>query len=447
MSNISNVNRVLVSDGFNSAVPIASLSTIQKGDLVLLNEAGTVLTAATAAALPRFAKVTIGVGIAPGIANLSAPIQGNTVSKYEGQKYVAPVEGVQYLGYNGTATTTIPGTDTTYRLRILVEDKLRVQGQRSTLVDIVAPSLGASGTAYLYSKQIAGMFAQKEYGQSFQKFLKLKLDRTANGTKTALAAAATVTNGSKTVTVTAHGLGSAGATVFVSLAPSVVASAFSDSVYGATVVDANTLLLDVPYNGTSGSIAAGTAVNQGASLSTPSEWGFKVSSTAISSKVNNAGNSPLDPYEWTIFDATYTSGSNNYAGVSGNVAGAKTVVATALPGQGYWKQVADREEAAKGYYGDTDKRNYYAIRIPSLVDVNTTYSSIVIAHAAGTVSSLQDLTQQELTTEIYVPTGGISGTGGQLVSATSTSFLAILNAYFNTVIGFAAISTGDLTPA
>ncbi len=446
MSNISNVNRVLVSDGFNSAVPIASLSSIQKGDLVLLDEAGNILTATTAAALPRFAKVTIGVGIAPGIANLSAPIQGNTTSKYEGQKYVAPTEGVQYLGYNGTASTTIPATDTTYRLRILVKDKLRVQGQRSTLVDIAVPSLGASGTAYLYSKQVAGLFAQKEYGQSFQKFLKLKLDRTANGTKTALAAAATVTNGSKTVTVASHGLGSAGATVYLSLAPSVVAAAFSDSVYGATVVDANTLLLDVPYNGASGSIAAGTAVNQGASLSTPTEWGFKVSSTAINSKVNNAGNSPLDPYEWTIFDATYTSGSNNYAGVSGNVAGAKTNVTTASPGQGYWKQVADREEAAKGYYGDTDKRNYYAIRIPSLVDVNTTYSSIVISHAAGTVSSLQDLTQQELTTEIYIPSGAIANTtGAQLYDTATTSFLSILNAYFGTVIGFPAITTASLT--
>ncbi len=77
----------------------------------------------------------------------------------------------------------------------------------------------------------------------------------SDGTRTALAANATVVNGSKSVTVTAHAL-TAGTLV-----------SLIDVVYKiVTVVDANTFILDRPYAGASGTVTAGTAVGQGSSV-------------------------------------------------------------------------------------------------------------------------------------------------------------------------------------
>lgn len=421
MSSYNNVNRVLIGDGTNSGT-ITSIAGIQKGDLFLLNEAGVpVTTNAAAAALPRHERVTIAAGIGNGIAILSSPIQGHTVSKYEGQSYVAPSERVVILGYNGTASTSISVTaGTEYRLRILIKDSHRFNGQRSTLGDVnyLAPTGGTLAEA---AAAIAKLYDETDYGHNYLSD-KVKLERVSNGTRTVFPNTADVVNGSKTVSLTAHAL-----TVGTPIRLDVAAHSASSPVYVIEeVIDANTFKIDVAYKGATGTIAL---ANSG-SMTAVTEWGFKLTGIAQDSYISNAANEPLDEYEWINFDAVFSE-ANDPAAASA----ATFTESTALnPGQGYWKQVADREEAAKGYLGDTSKRRFHDKRIVSNVVVDQAYDSVVITHADIHRGDFQDTYNAPLKTEIYIPEGSTQATNS------GNNFLHVLNGFFSSVVGFTAIT-------
>lgn len=421
MSNYNNVNRVLIGDGANVGA-ITHISGIQKGDLFLVNELNEIIPdVATASALAKFEKVYIASGIDSGIAVLSSPIQGNTASKYEGKNFIAPSEQVTIEGFNGTAGTGISiVADTEYRLRVLIKDSHRVQGQRSTTSDVNIPA-GVSDDAASIAFKCACIYSQTDYGHGYMAD-KVKLERVSDGTFAALSNNAAVINGSKTVVSTAHGLGTAGATGVIRIG----GTGAQVPVYGFTVVDANTLELDTAYVGETATVLA---ANVGG-LTTVTEWGFKLTGIPQSSKINRASNEPLDQYEWILFDSVFSTADDLSADQE---AALHTEVARVEPGQGYWKQVADREEAAKGYLGDTSKRRFYDRRINSVVDETAEYGSIVITHAAVMGGDFQGTYQAPLLTEIYIPRGSDQGTN------TGTNFLAILNGFFNGVLGFPAI--------
>jgi len=420
----NNVNRVLIGDGVNSAA--TSLQTMVAGDMFLLNESGVVITTEVAAALlPKYSKVSIAAGIGAGIVILSSPIQGSTVSKYEGHAYVAPLEQVTYVGYNGTTGTGIAAdVDTDYRLRILIKDTLRVQTQRPTLIDINAPADPTQTTANA-AYVIAVLFDQKEYGVNYQTG-KVKLERTSNGSGTVFTGAVTVdvVKNSDIITMSGSGHGLAVGSI-IRLNGTTPAAG---STYVVTALpSATTAKLDVVYKGETATIANAFALT----LATVTEWGFRLTGLSQSSKVSQAANAPLDEYEWIVFDASYAPSDIRLAV---NFASVLTTQAT-NPGQGYWKQIADREEAAKGYFGDTSKRRFYDQRIPSLVAVNQAYVSVIITHHDVHGGNFQSQTTSPLKTEIYLPDGSAQATN----TPTSNNFLAILNAYFSTVLGFPAI--------
>lgn len=269
MANYNNVNRVLIGTGTQSASPVTSLPNIQKGDMLFIRENGAVVTTVAGAnAIPRFERVSIAAGIAPGLAIISSPIQGNTVSKYLGQSYVAPQVQIAYIGYNGTTGSLTAVLNTEYKLRIKIKDDQRVQGQRSTLYDLPAYiNVGGQQTA---AYQIACYYSQMEYGTNFLKD-KVLIERVSDGTFTALTNNATVVNGSTTVISTAHGL-AVGAVVRIG------GTASTNGEYVvAAVIDANTFTLDVPYLGTSGTVLA---ANIG-SVANPVNWGFKLTGLKI----------------------------------------------------------------------------------------------------------------------------------------------------------------------
>jgi len=424
MSNYNNVNRVLIGDGSNAGA-ITHISGIQKGDLFLIDEKNQVVAnVAAAQALPRFEKVYVAAGIDSGVAILSSPIQGNTASKYEGKAFVAPSEQVVLLGYNGNSSTGISITaDTEYRLRVLIKDKVRVNGQRPTLSD-VNYTAGASDDAASVAYKVAALYGQTDLGHSYMGD-KVKLERVSDGTFAALSNDIAVVKGSDLAVSTAHGLGSAGATGFIRIG----GTGAQAPVYGFTVVDANTIKLDVAYVGETATVLA---ANVGG-LTTIAEWGFKLTGIAQNSNISRAANEPLDTYTWINFDSVFSTADD----LSSNQEAATfTEVSAVNPGQGFWKQVADREEAAKGYLGDTSKRRYYDKRINSVVDETATYGSIVITHEADQKGDFQGNYQAPLQTEVYIPTGSAQGDD----TPGNNEFLAILNGFFSDVLGFTAIS-------
>jgi len=425
MSNYNNVNRVLIGDGTNSGA-ITHISGIQAGDLALIDENNNIIaTNAAAQALPRFEKVTIAAGIADGIAILSSPIQGNTVSKVEAKGFVEPAEQVVTLGYNGTASTSIPAAaDTEYRLRVLIKDSARPNGMRQTIGDVNYTAKDADKAKLAYA--IAALFDQKDYGDNYMSD-KIKLERVANGTFANTANTAAVVKGSTKVTKTSHGFGAVGVTGFVRIG----GNAADTPVYGYTVISTGEIKLDVPYKGASATIAAANIRFIASTGTVPTEWGFKLTALSIDSNVNRAANEPFDQYEWINFEAVFST-TDDLA--SGQEVATTTNSVVGNPGQGYWKQVADREEAAKGYFGDTSKRRFYDKRINSTVVVGTEYDSIVITHADVQKGDFQGEYSAPLQTEIFIPNGANQGLG------TGNNFVHCLNGFFSTTLGFDAIS-------
>ena len=418
MSNYNNVNRVLVGDGVNSGA-IAALPLIKKGDLIVLDEKGNVVsTNVGAALLPKFEKIKIALGIADGKAILSSPIQGNTVSAFEGVAFRAPAEQVTYIGYNGTVSTGLNiAASTEYRLRILVEDDVKVHGQRQTIQDY--NYVGTSGSTISDAVDaIACLYAQKDYTDAYFQD-KVLVERISDGTFTALAADATVVKGSKTVTSTAHGL-AAGSYIRIG------AATFDGTIYKVKAVTANTITLDVPYLGASGVIAAASV----GGVAGGTEFGFKLTGLSQEALISRNANEPYDQYEWILFNAYFSEADDR----SFESAATNTKVVGVDPGNGFWKQIAEQEEAAKGYLGDTSKRRWYDKRIDSNVKAGTEYDTLVITHADVHRGDFQGVYNAPLKTEVYIPNGSDQGLNS------GNNFIHILNGYFNGQLGFPIVT-------
>ena len=424
--------RVFVGDGANVSNSITHLSGISKGDLFLIRENGTILTSVVTT-IPKFEKVTVACGIADGVAILSSPIQGNTVSKYEGKAYVAPTEMVTYLGYDGATvgSTFVKTTDLAYRLRILDKDTNRINGQRSTLLGECNYTATSTDTAFSVLTQIAKQYYAKAAINGAAE-AKIKVERVSNGTFVASDNILTVVKGSKTaVFTTAATYGSTAFAVgdFIRIG----GTGATVSVYQIAALDTLTITLDLPYQGASAAVAAASVGH----LTTPTEVGLKLTGVAISSKLQRNANEPVDQYEWMVYDASLAEVYNNASGANPYSANpykaTVTVSQKALPGSGYWKQVADAEEMAKGNWGDSSKRRFFDQRIDSNVVAGTTYSSIVITHSDVHGGNFQGTESSPVRTEIYIPYNTVQG------DATTANFRLIMNGFFSDSLGFTAI--------
>jgi hypothetical protein len=409
MSIYNYVNRVLIGTGTNSGA-ITNVAQIQKGDLFLLTEKGEVVAdVAAAQALPKHERVVIALGIGNGNPLLSSPIQGNYVSKYEGQSYVAPTQQTVAIGYNGTTGNLTADVGTEYRLRIRILDDDRFNGQRSTILDFNT-TIGVGEGPKEAAAKIACLFDQKEYGVSYTTD-KVSLSRLANGTLTALPATASVVKGSKTVVSVGHGLTAGGEVFQLSTGETFIVD---------KIIDTDTFTIDTASTVTAAADVAGT-------VSGANNWGFKLTAQEIDSFISNGGANPVDEYEYVLFDAVYSEAIEGAT----EPAAIKTELVPLNPGQGYWKQVNDREEKAKGYLGDTSKRRFHDKRIQSNVIIDEEYASVVITHADVYRSDFQDNINSPLKTEIYIPQGSAQA---------STEFVDILNGFFVDVVGLAPIS-------
>jgi hypothetical protein len=409
MSNYNKVNRVLIGSGTNAGT---TLPGIKQGDLLLVDEAGAVVaTNADAQLIPKHKSVYIAAGIADGIAILSSPIQGNTVSAYEGAKFAAPAQKRVFLGYNGTAGTGIvTDVSTEYRLRLSILDDHRTNGMRQSFGDYFYNGSASSTTEDVIDGIICN-YVQKDYDANFNGDL-VKLERVSDGTFSALSANAAVVNGSDLVVSTGHGITAPGSYIRIG-----GATAAAPIYKVAAVIDANTIKLDIPFQGLSNS--ALLAANIG-TIDTPTEFGFKLTGLEQEALLSRGANEPWGRYEWVNYKAYFNEASDT----DFTSAALETIDGALDPGNGYWKQVAYEEEQAKGYLGDTSKRRFDDKRINSQVEVDIEYDSIAITHYEVMPGDFQGTYTSPLQTAIYIPKGTDQGLG------TGDNFLHVLNGFF-----------------
>lgn len=412
MSNYNKVNRVLIGDGTASAA--VNLAGITAGELLIVDESGVLVTTnADALLIPKHKKVFIAAGIGNGIAILSSPIQGNTVSAYEGGEYAAPVQKSVIVGYNGVAGTGISYSTTSgeYRLRVNILDDHRTNGMRQTFSDYNAT--GASAEECF--KKILCISDQEDYDQSAMKDY-VTIEGVSDGTGTVLPKLAVV-KGSTAVKSVAHGL-------IVGDYVRVGGATTDFPVYPVkTIIDADNVALAVSYKGETNPDIAGSKVEAGAS-----EFGFVITGIEQQALLSRGANEPWGRYEWVNFNAYYGEASDREFSESA----VATVSKQINPGNGYWKQVAYEEEQAKGYLGDTSKRRFDDTRIASNVQVDVEYQSITIIHSEVMPGDFQGVYVAPLKTNIYVPKDTDQATNS------GDNFLHILNGFFGATgkVGF-----------
>lgn len=377
MSTITRVKSVLVSNetGANTGT---SLSTIVEGDVLVLNRAMANLTGTptiTSAADNDLIYIAIGTGEV-GEFKLSHGIQVRNISKVEKEAYSAAVKQISYIGFNGTSGTFSVENDTEYQLIVRIKDTYRIQPQRPTFHKYHILSDSTATEIEVLSSAVRKANADVN--------LKVSAVLVTNGTFTALTNNATVVNGSKTVTSTAHGLavgdlvriGGTGATSPVYLV--------------ATITDANTFELDTTYQGTSGTVLA---ANIG-EISAQTSYGIQLTGKALSVKAPD-----LYPGELG-FEVSFAP----------EIGDAVTVTHSTVKddGKGVWQQIRDEEYFAQGYDGITN-RIKFPTNIPSTIAASgNQYGTIVIEHRDGHGGNFQDIMTSPLTTMIAIDTNGAS---------------------------------------
>ena len=276
-------------------------------------------------------QICIGFGVASGNNQLSNYIDkttlgGNGLKAAVGKKYTAPVLGVQAIGYNGVAgssmnlpATIVGGEDFTIKM---IDRNSVVSGFRSPYAAktvSVAAAIGDTGYT-LARKWIAALNTQPDGVIPVDK-AKARILGNGTGAVFTTTATATVVNGSATVTTSAaHGV-TAGD--YVSLGGDIYLT-----IAGTT---GSTIVLDRPYQGASATIANANTLDITGAATT---FGIELTDDQV--------------------------GRNLDLSASGLLANAtQRIVTSALLGNGTQAQVAEMELEARPKKGSHDQINRY----------------------------------------------------------------------------------------
>lgn len=270
------------------------------------------------------------------------PVQLTGIEYIKGVAYSAPVRGVSYVGWNGTAgSLNLPGS-------ILQRDDATIGILDVTLGTeptpknrVSAPAIQAGESAYSILRQIVNAGNKRAD-------VKVEFDVVSNGTETAIAHS----GGTLNLTVVK---GSATATFSQTSGITGIANGDNIRIAGSTYVVSNltggTLTLDRPYAGASATLVVDHASNPEVvkKLASITEWGVKLTDT-----------------EDFIIQKYYASGVLENATI--------TQVTPSQKGSGAYEQVKALEKnrnAYAGYHDQLDTR----VRIPELrVELNTNYA-------------------------------------------------------------------------
>lgn len=427
MTTTKRVPQVLIGDGVNSSA--TALPSITKGDLFLVKDGAIITTTSAAAALKKSDKVQIAMGIGTGKALLSSLIEGNLVTAYKGNKYDAPVQKIQYVGYNGTSGSLPTTVSTEYRMRVAFKGANVLTTRGPWFEDAIVKTGATTTQSALAYKLVDAM----NYNYDASKYL--KIERIHNGTKAVVGTATTsftFTKGSKAVTCAGDIDDATGdGAVALAVGGSIVigATGNTDAIYIITAIDTtnNVLTLDVPFAGETVTLEDTALKNTTAAATAAATFGIKITGKEIEPLLND-----YDQYKITNFETSFCQ--IGYEGTQDTVAAVVTSV-SASPGNGYNRQVRELERESQSFRGWHDKTEYYHSKPDSMVGSGINYDSISIEFSTPMTTDFGATSYQPAIANIFIPTGL-----AQSDEDTSNSFASIINGYFSTVCGFTAVN-------
>lgn len=264
-------------------------SAVVDGEMGVFLDTGAIRSTALTAGLKFFIAQKRG-----GIINKTPIIEWDRLIRKVRTAYDAPVNQVSSIGYIGSGTLDLSidftGASATNTITLGLSARETTPGNMPFPVQEGYATVNST-TADEYTA-LATIVSQLNGDYDYERtqpdrFVKAEIQM--DGTRTALAANATVTNGRTLVTVTAHAL------------PVGTIVSLNNVVYKiATVIDANNFNLDRPYQGASGTVTAGTSTSTGSSVtyvSGTNKVGVRLTTINVESvfKIVGIGNLYLSP--------------------------------------------------------------------------------------------------------------------------------------------------------
>lgn len=341
---VNNAANLLIAKDINRAIAAGTkveASTLADGEVVLTDKYGREIEAGALLGATEFFVVQ-GQGASKPLIK-SDLISVSTVKSVKKQSYVAPVEQVDVItGIAGTAAGL-------YEIRVLEQGITTVFGNHLNEM-IVGYTAKASDTAVDIAARLAKDLSKEVSKRANPNFI---VERIADSgaTFTALTNNATVTNKSELVTSTAHALVANDSVTIAGVLYRV-----------ASVLTANTFLLDQPYQGASGTVLAAN-ITKTTSITT-----VDIKLTGLAKKFA-VGKFRYEKNRW----ATTVQGE-------GMANDAVTIVNSALAkeGSGTYEQVAEFEWFAQGFEGVLERIQIPPVTFRANVEAGATYDIYTI---------------------------------------------------------------------
>lgn len=425
-STLNYANTVHIGSGATTAAVGTKLRELAKGQMGLFDSTTLLaLDVAGAQALSPKAEVFIATGLGNGEFRKSLKITGDGVERYAGTAYTAPVQLNLQVGKDG-ATYSLPvNAETEYQLNIRINDDQRIHGQKET-VERYHYTTSLSPTSSEVVLAMLSLFGQDEANGSFKKY----------GNRWVTMGAVSDVSGAALLQDASFEFGSK--TVFFAGAPGVVAGDYlkvtavdsngTSKAYNYLIVSVdavnNIVVLDTPYALSTGTVLAANLETYDQATADAANYAFDIVALVPSEDWNQ-----IDTYEVVSFDASYFEAKN--PGLDGKEAVVSTLAAL-NPGAGTGYQVYDLEYFAQGYVGVNSRINYYDVLKfnKAYTDVTADYGIVSIQHTLKDRSDFNMPYPNPLSTQLCIVDG----------SDQATNFVAILNGFFEDVLGFAAIT-------
>jgi hypothetical protein len=345
----------------------ATAIDLPEGSLAIVDEAGTVQSSALTGTPTKKVRIAQKVD---GILAYSPTFSLSTITSKQLVSYVAPVEQVTYLGYNGTvaASALDAKANTTYNLAVWLSHTAPSHSSTPTIKSV--PYTNVSGTQAELAKGLLTSF-DRVFSKMPNK--PIRAERISNGSFADWSGAAThvkVVNGTTGVIYT-NGSGvaangealAAGTIVFITGATYVVAAL--GTVDGFTI--------DAPYKGASAEVAGGATYATNAGIATTvTNWGLKF--TGIS-QTNTSFDPIMDMSMQVRFELTFNESS--VSDVTTTTAPI-TYATEALEGRGTYKEVSVREIQTQFGEKDPVVCAYPPTKYRMVATKASTYNYIVI---------------------------------------------------------------------
>lgn len=403
---------------------------LAEGETAVFLPGGTIATATTGAAAKTF---RIGYKSTNGELIMSDVIDPKTVKNYRGKINAAPAEQVTYVGYNGTSGSIQAINSNRYIVTLNFENDT-VNGNMDRLVKYGTYTSDSAAT----SLEVASGLALNLYNNLKNELeYRVKVERVSSGAQTAVPTGCdnfTFTNGSKYFTVTDidDATGTAALVVGDAL---VIGSGTTVATYVIASIDAvaNIGTFDVPFAGTSATIADGSLKVVVKAAADAASWGLKLTGVAKPWKL---GWYPFNKVKFVI-------------GLDDCGTTTVTYTTAATIGTGNYESVAEAEWFAQGNEGGMSR---YRIRgdgpaYEARKDAESGhyYSTLSFTHKHEMQSEIGPVNNSPKSVVLFLNTGA---TAGQAYSATSfsdadTGVVVVLDAIM-VAAGTGTAQTGNL---